>query len=212
MRFPRASAALVVLLLAGCQAPAGQPAAAPPPPSPPAPTPAADITLAFAGDVHFADRTLPLLDHPATAFGPIAATLAAADVAMVNLETAVTGRGTPEPKTFHFRAPANAFAAVKAAGVDVVTIANNHALDYGRVGLADTVAAARAAGVPAIGGGTDAGAAYAPWITVVRGTTIAFLGFDQVAELWTSWKATDSRPGLAMARDLPRAVAAVRAA
>ena len=162
--------------------------------------------------MHFADRTLPLLDDPGTAFGPVAALLADADVAMVNLETAVTTRGAPEPKTFHFRAPATAYEAVRAAGVDVVSIANNHTLDYGRTGLADTLAAARAAGVPAVGAGADAAAAYAPWITDVRGTRIAFLATSQVDELWTSWRATDTGPGIAMARDLARSVAAVRAA
>jgi poly-gamma-glutamate synthesis protein (capsule biosynthesis protein) len=171
-----------------------------------------DITLAFAGDVHFAGRTLTLLDQPATAFGPIAQQLSAADVAMVNLETAITGRGAEEPKTFHFRAPDSAYQAIKAAGVDVVTIANNHALDYGRVGLADTVAAAKQAGVPAIGAGANAAEAYAPWVTEVKGVRIAVLAFSQIAELWTSWRATDTQAGIAMARDQSRAVAAVRAA
>src|SRR5258705_1115947 len=98
--------------------------------STPAPPP---ITLAFGGDVHFAERTLALLDSPSTAFGPISSVLSAADIAMVNLETAVTTGGTPEPKEYHFRAPPSAFAAVKAAGVDLVTLANNHSLDYGQV-------------------------------------------------------------------------------
>src|SRR5205085_2443240 len=111
-----------------------QPAFVRPAPSvtaPAAPPPSGgDVTLAFAGDVHFMDRTAQLLIDPSHAFGPIAGTLAAADVAMVNLETSVTERGTPEPKQFHFRAPASAFDAIKAAGVDLVTIANNHSLDY----------------------------------------------------------------------------------
>ncbi|RZU75332.1 poly-gamma-glutamate synthesis protein (capsule biosynthesis protein) [Micromonospora kangleipakensis] len=172
----------------------------------------AEITLAFAGDVHFAGRTAGLLGNPATAFGPISSTLSTADLAMVNLETAVTTRGTPEPKEFHFRAPANAYDAVKAAGVDVVSIANNHTLDYGRVGLSDTLDAAKASGVPAVGAGVNAAAAYAPWITEIRGTTVAFLAFSQVSELWSSWKATDTQAGIAMTRDLGRAVAAVQAA
>jgi poly-gamma-glutamate synthesis protein (capsule biosynthesis protein) len=172
----------------------------------------AEVTLAFAGDVHFADRTARLLDNPATAFGSISSTLSAADLAMINLETAVTTRGTPEPKRYHFRAPARAYDAVKAAGIDVVSIANNHAMDYGRIGLTDTVEAAKAAGVPAVGAGADAAAAFAPWITEIRGTRIAFLGFSQVFELWSAWRATDTRAGIAMTRDLPRAVAAVQAA
>jgi poly-gamma-glutamate synthesis protein (capsule biosynthesis protein) len=96
--------------------------------------------------------------------------------------------------------------------VDVVTIANNHALDYGRVGLADTVAAAKQAGIPAIGAGANAAEAYAPWVTEVKGVRIAVLAFSQIAELWTSWRATDTQAGIAMARDQSRAVAAVRAA
>src|SRR5580704_19196239 len=59
---------------------------------------AGSITLAFAGDVNFAGRTARLLPDPSTAFGPIAAVLRSADFAAVNLETAVTGGGTPQPK------------------------------------------------------------------------------------------------------------------
>jgi hypothetical protein len=68
-------------------------------------TAAGSITLAFAGDVNFAGRTARLLNDPATAFGPIAAVLRSADFTAVNLETAITSRGTPQPKTHHFRAP-----------------------------------------------------------------------------------------------------------
>jgi poly-gamma-glutamate synthesis protein (capsule biosynthesis protein) len=175
-------------------------------------TPGGDITLAFAGDVHFEDRTADLLADPASAFGPVAETLRGADVAMVNLETSVTDRGTPEPKQFHFRAPATALDAVKAAGVDVVTIANNHSLDYGPVGLTDTVDNARKAGVPAIGAGANAAEAYAPWVTTVRGTRIAFVAVSQVHELEYTWAAKDNRPGVAMAVDVARSAAAVKAA
>ena len=171
-----------------------------------------DVVLTFAGDVHFAERTTALLDDPATAFGPIADVFTAADVAVVNLETAVTARGTAEPKKYHFRAPAQAYAAVKAAGVDAVSIGNNHSLDYGAVGLDDTIEQARAAGVPTFGAGHDADEAYAPWITEVGGTTIAVLGISQVHELEASWNATDARAGVAHARDTARAVAAVHAA
>jgi len=168
--------------------------------------------LDFAGDVHFADRTLKLLADPATAFGPVSNILKSADVSMVNLETSVTDRGTPEPKTFHFRAPATAFDAVAAAGVDVVTVANNHALDYGRVGLDDTLTAAGAAHMPIVGAGQNADQAYKAWVTTVKGVRIAFIGMSQIAELSASWAATDSRSGIAMAFDTKRAVAAVQAA
>jgi poly-gamma-glutamate capsule biosynthesis protein CapA/YwtB (metallophosphatase superfamily) len=171
-----------------------------------------DIVLAFAGDVHFAERTTALLDDPATAFGPVASVFTKADLAVVNLETAVTEGGTAEPKKYHFRAPAQAFAAVKAAGVDAVSVANNHTLDYGPVGLADTLQAAEDTNMPAFGAGMSAEQAYRPWFTEVKGTKIALVGISQVHELEASWNATDTRPGVAHARDPERALAAVRQA
>ncbi|MEV0134309.1 CapA family protein [Dactylosporangium sp. NPDC050688] len=219
MKVRRAIVAAAVLL-AGCDA--GTPAARPAPSASasvaasvsPSPSPPADLalTLAFGGDVHFTERTAALLRQPATAFGPMAAELAAADLAVVNLETAVTTRGTPEPKEFHFRAPQVAYEAVKAAGVDAVSIANNHALDYGRVGFADTLDGAAAAGVPVFGGGRTIDDAYAPLVLTARGVRVAFVGFSQIHTLAESWKAGPSTPGIALAWDVPRAVAAVRAA
>lgn len=174
-----------------------------------APAPAQLITLAFGGDVHFAGRNAALLKNPATAFGPIASVLQSADLAMVNMETAITTRGTEEPKTFHFRAPPSAFDAARAAGVDVVTFANNHVLDYGQVGLADTVEAAARARFPIVGIGRNASEAYAPWIVSVRGVRVAFLAFSQIHMLAFTWAARDDRPGVAMAFDVARAAAAV---
>jgi hypothetical protein len=170
------------------------------------------ITLIFAGDVHFAGRTARLLAHPATAFGRISPVLGSADLTMLNLETAVTGRGTPQPKTYHFRTRPAAFTALRDAGVDVVTMANNHVLDYGLTGLADTLAAARKTRFPVVGIGRDATAAWAPYLTRIGGVPIAIVGVSQVAELASSWVATSTRPGEANAINLERTLTAVRAA
>ncbi len=170
------------------------------------------VTLAFAGDVHFTGRTARLLENPATAFGPVTSVLKSADFTAVNLETAVTSRGAPQPKTYHFRTTPEAFTALRDAGIDLVTMANNHVLDYGQAGLADTLAAARAARFPYVGIGADAAAAWAPYVTTISGVKIAIIGVSQVAELASSWVATRSRPGEANAINLPRTLAAVRAA
>ena len=173
---------------------------------------AGTVTLAFAGDVNFAGRTARLLSDPAGAFGPITAVLRSADFTALNLETSITSRGTPQPKTYHFRAPPTAFTALRDAGVDLVTMANNHVLDYGRAGLADTLAAARAARFPYVGIGASAAAAWAPYLTTIKGVRIAVIGVSQVAELASSWVATPSRPGEANAINLRRTLAAVRSA
>ncbi len=216
------TAGVATLLTAGCapgapSAPAGRPAApasrnpvasgtakADPRPGP--------VTLAFAGDVNFARRTALLLRDPAAAFGPVSSVLGSADFTALNLETAVTSRGVPQPKTYHFRTTAAAFTALRDAGVDLVTMANNHVLDYGQTGLADTLATARAARFPYVGIGVNAAAAWAPYITTIHGIKIAIIGVSQVAELASSWVATRIRPGEANAINLAATLAAVRAA
>ena len=66
-----------------------------------------------------------------TLLAPIKPVLASADVAVVNLETAVTNSGFAATKEFVFRAPPNAFAALRGGSVDVASLANNHGMDYG---------------------------------------------------------------------------------
>jgi poly-gamma-glutamate synthesis protein (capsule biosynthesis protein) len=171
-----------------------------------------EITLAFAGDVHFAGRVARLLKDPATTFGPITAVLKSADFTAVNLETAVTSQGQPQPKTYHFHTRPAAFTALRDAGVDMVTMANNHILDYGRTGLAHTLAAAKAAHFPYVGAGVNAAAAWAPYVTTIDGTKIAIVGVSQVAELASSWVATAHRSGEANAINLGQTLTAVRAA
>ncbi len=104
------------------------------------------MTIAVAGDIHFEGVLRQRLDNPATALSPATSTLAAADVAMVNLETSIGFGGRPEPgKRYTFQAPPRAFAALAAAGIDVATMANNHALDFGRAPLPGTFDAIDAA-------------------------------------------------------------------
>jgi poly-gamma-glutamate capsule biosynthesis protein CapA/YwtB (metallophosphatase superfamily) len=192
--------------------PATEPAAAAlPSPAPTTSPPAATVTLAFAGDVHFTGRTLTRLTaDPATAFGEAASDLRGADLTMVNLETAITERGAAEPKTFTFRAPATAFTALRAAGVDLVTLANNHAADFGAAGLQDTLAATRT--FPAVGIGATARQAYAPYYAEVKGHRVAILAASQIRDhTLAAWSATDTDPGIASAYD-DRLGAAVRAA
>ncbi|MDP9239368.1 MAG: CapA family protein [Actinomycetota bacterium] len=218
----RLTALLILLLVAGCSPARDNPAASPQAtarPSPSAvssasPRPTGDVTLAFAGDVHFAERVAPRLrTHPQDILGPIGAVLRRADIGMVNFESAITERGTPEPKQFHFRAPPSALTALGAQGVDVVTMANNHGVDYGPVGLSDTLAAVRGSKLPVIGVGANAAEAYAPYLATVRGTRIAILAASQISDRTAAaWTAGPTRPGIATAFALGRLLTAVRAA
>ena len=178
----------------------------------PVPTRAAQITLAFAGDVHFEGRVRQRLADPASTLGPVAAVLSRADLAMVNLETAITEGGTAQPKEFVFRAPPTAFTALRSAGVDVATMANNHGVDFGLAGLQDSLTAIQATRFPVVGLGADAAHAYAPWYTTVRGHRVAILAASQVRDrTLTAWAAGDGSPGIASAYS-DRLLASVREA
>ena len=174
------------------------------------------VTLAFGGDVHFEGQIRTRLQaDPASVMAGVAPLLRSADLAVVNLETAVTTRGTKAPgKQYAFRAPPSAFAALRAGGVDVASMANNHGMDYGRVGLEDSLDASEAAGLPVVGIGRNAAEAYRPFVREVKGQRIAVIGATQVLDddLRAAWTATDSQPGLASAKEVSRLTAAVRAA
>lgn len=203
---------LAALPLAGAGAGAGgdgdnaDPAAAPV-------RPAEQITLAFAGDIHFENHLAPLADYP-DSLAELRTSLGAADLSMANLETALTQGGSPVPgKPFTWRAHAGALDAVAGAGVDVVSMANNHAVDYGDVGLADTLAAIEQSPIPVVGIGRDAAEAYAPEIFEVRGVKVAFVSASQVVEETTSYYAAGpGTPGIASALPRNRILQSVREA
>ena len=173
---------------------------------------AGTLTMAFAGDVHFEDYLAPLARDP-HGLDELQTTLGAADLAMVNLETAITERGTKIGKEFHFRAPASALDTIKSAGIDAVSMANNHGVDYGPVGLADTLAAKKASPVPIVGIGKDQEEAFAPAILRAKGLRVAVFGASEVFEMTLArYSAGPGKGGIASASPVDRLRSAVSAA
>uniref|UniRef100_UPI0035AB8012 CapA family protein n=1 Tax=Trichlorobacter ammonificans TaxID=2916410 RepID=UPI0035AB8012 len=114
--------------------------------------------------------------HP---FEKITGELRAGDLTLANLEMPLTRRGNEfTGKKFRFRARPEAAFALKKAGINVVTLANNHIMDYGVAGLADTLAALQRAGIDHVGAGGDLATACMPLITEIRGTRVAILGYS----------------------------------
>ncbi|MDT0187190.1 CapA family protein [Microbacterium sp. ARD31] len=235
-----AAGAGLALLLAACTSPG----AAPDPPDAASTTPAASatsspgpsgtppahapdeprrLTIALAGDVHFEGVLRQRLQDPRRALAPVAGALSAADLTIVNLETSIGSGGVPEPgKRFTFSAGPGALTALAAAGVDVASMANNHALDFGRGRLPSTFRAIRAAAaaedpLAVVGIGRDAQEAFAPVVSDVRGTRVATLAAsvadqDPTADRTGHWAATEDRPGIADALDPARLLTGVRRA
>ncbi len=173
---------------------------------------APQAVLAFGGDVHGEGRVANLLAAGGNPFAPLAGRLGGADLAVVNLETPISTRGTPAPdKPFTFRAPPAMAGALAAAGVDLVSLANNHALDFGVDALLDTFTYLEQAGVRWVGAGRDAAEAYAPAVLDTPAGPVAFVGLTRILHT-LAWAAGPDRPGLASAYDEAAAVAAVQAA
>ncbi len=126
-----------------------------------------------------------------------------ADLFVLNLECCVSDRGErwPDPgKPFFFRAPPAAVEALTVLGVDAVTLANNHALDFGYDALADTIDLLTAAGIGVVGAGPDVAAARRPVMLEQGGF---HLGVLALADHPADFAAGETRPGIAYA-DLRR--------
>ncbi len=127
-------------------------------------------------------------------FAQVADTIAGADVAFVNFEGAMSDLGTPDlAKEFLFNFNTDAGYGVKRAGIDVVSLANNHALDWGSNALCDTVKRLIVAGLGTVGAGCDAVTANTPYIAQLSdGTRVAFLAYTP---FYAGSYATNTRPG-----------------
>lgn len=161
------------------------------------------VTLAFAGDASFENLGQAVVADPDGLLSAIAPVLGAADVSVVNLETALGSGGERASKQFAFQVPEQALDALRAAGTDVVTMANNHGMDYGQGGLTDTLRIKAESGFPIIGIGADDAEAYAPFITEVRGQRIGIIAANDIfdSNLVAAWTAGPGKPGIASAEE-----------
>jgi poly-gamma-glutamate synthesis protein (capsule biosynthesis protein) len=163
------------------------------------------VHLASVGDIML-DRGLGIViqgGNLAYPFAKVAPLLQGADITVGNMESAMGDVGTPASKSYPFRAPPVAAQALALGGFDVVSLANNHAMDYGPEALLQALDLLQAQGVAPIGAGADFDAAHTPHLTQVNGLSLAFLGYVNVPVEARSafdtavWTATETSPGLA---------------
>jgi len=165
--------------------------------------PADSIVVALAGDAMlgrgvaetFSGARLPELFS-----ADLRAAIRSADLFVLNLECCISSRGErwgeSPGKPFFFRAPPPAAELLGDLGVDCVTLANNHALDFGAEGLLDTLQHLAAAGIRCVGAGADVASARRPAWLQARGFCLAVIGAtDHPAE----FAAASNRPGVAFA-------------
>lgn len=174
------------------------------------------VVLVAGGDVDMSRvRGQVLLRDPeADGLDALAEILETADLSFANLESMIVDRGSETQSSWSvlvFSAPPAAAPALARAHLDLVSLANNHAWDYGEAGLFETFEHLDRAGVPWVGAGRTREAAQAPVVLTKNGQRIAFVA---ATGIWN--QAVDPHPGKdkvfdARAADLYAAISAARA-
>lgn len=159
---------------------------------------AAPVQLLFSGDAMLGRGVNRVIqrEDPTYPLDPITAITRDADLFFTNLECAISPREqtfSGAEKTFYFRADPPAAETLMHAGVDAVSLANNHALDADVDGLRDTLAILDDHGIAHAGAGEDRSAACQPAIVEANGQTLGLLAF---CDHQANFAATENRPGI----------------
>ena len=166
---------------------------------------ASEITLTAVGDVMLGRGVATKidengLDYP---FGLVAERLRAADITVGNLAAPLGTTGAMLPgKWIWLRGKPEYVECLKAAGIDIVNLANNHILDFDSPCLRETFDVLDRNKIARCGAGVDAAAARAPAILEAGGLRVAFLGFTEFADPGLFWDFTYQR-SFAAAEDTP---------
>lgn len=166
------------------------------------------ITIALAGDVTAEGLLAERLDaSPADFVGPLAAVVRDADLAVVNVDAPIVDGASGDISA----APTSVLAALAAAGVDAVSVANDRSFGLGVDGLDDALGSDA---VEIVGYGSDEAAAYQPFVRGVGGHTVAVVAATQVLEpdRIAADTAGPQQAGVASAKRVDRLVAEVEAA
>ncbi len=157
------------------------------------------VTLSFAGDVHFSELVLNNYDKSGIS-SLVDETLLShmndADLFMLNHEFVFSSRGEAmEDKTYTLRNDPEYVKIIQELGTDLVTVANNHVLDFGREAFLDTLNTLENADISYVGGGRNYEEASAPVIQTIEGQTFAFLSATRVSPS-ADWYAGKNHPGI----------------
>ncbi len=165
------------------------------------------IHLAAAGDVML-DRALGeavLAGDVSYPFAQVKDTLSTADITIGNLESALGDLGAPENKGYTFQAPKETVESLSLAGFDVLSLANNHAMDFGTEALMQAIQLLEERGINTVGAGPDDAAAHRPVALEMKGIKLAFLAYVDVPVEFRGfdarvWIAGENHAGVAWAK------------
>lgn len=143
-----------------------------------------DIAFSAVGDVTFSSSSAVWQGDPFVRLAGVATKLAASDLTFGNLETPISDRGTRWPnKKYHFLAKPESADALKNSGFDVVSLANNHTLDFGYEAFDDTMKLLTEREIVGVGGGANWEEATAVRYVEKNGHKLAFIAQSQITPI-----------------------------
>ena len=128
-------------------------------------------------------------------FLKIANYLKGSDILFGNLEGVISDKGTKAGSIYSFRAEPAAIDSLTYTGFNVLSLANNHAFDYGIEALTDCLTRLKNKGINYIGAGFTKSEAYSPIVKEIKGTKIGFLAYTNLGP--ETWRAEGENPGIA---------------
>jgi poly-gamma-glutamate synthesis protein (capsule biosynthesis protein) len=159
--------------------------------------PKKEAKLVFVGDIMLSRNIGSTIEKKGGSdylFEKTKNSISSADIAFGNLETPVSTRGENQGSIYSFRSDPNALSGVRNAGFDVLSVANNHAFDWGPFAFEDTLSNLKKYDIVPVGGGNDFANAHTPKILSVGKLKIAYLGYSQFA--WASISDETAEPAL----------------
>lgn len=164
----------------------------------------ATTTMTFGGDICFADNYVVMQYLKTTENGitdcidpKLIAEMKAADIAFMNNEFTISDRGAPlANKYYTFRAAPEHTELYHTLGIDIVSLANNHAFDFGADAFSDTLATLKQYEIAAIGGGENLEEARKPVYYLVNGKKIAFVAATRAEKYRLTPEATENSGGV----------------
>jgi poly-gamma-glutamate synthesis protein (capsule biosynthesis protein) len=158
------------------------------------PAAAETLRLAFVGDIMLDGGPGHIVTNGGDPFAPVAPYLLNADLSVGNLECAITRVGHAVDKPYTFKGPVDSLPLLKKY-FSVLSLANNHAADFGTLGFQDELALLSAHQIDWVGGGRNEAEARAPYLVSKKGHLIAILAYNEFPP--RSFAATQKKPGTA---------------
>jgi poly-gamma-glutamate synthesis protein (capsule biosynthesis protein) len=177
--FPRLTVSLLLLLLNLLQT---------------VPASAVPFRLTFVGDIMLDGGPGHLVTNGIDPFADVSTYLTDSDLTIGNLECAITRKGHAQDKPYTFKGPRQSLPFLKKY-FSAVSLANNHAADWGAAGFGDELTLLSETGLPWFGGGATEPKARAPLVLEVKGRKVALLGYNEFPP--RSFAATSTKPGTA---------------